>query len=63
MKIDNQDFAQVDALDDELKSFVRSVRRREVSAVPGQAGRDALAVALSIMDQIEVSSARLLSNL
>ena len=63
MDIQKRDFTQGDALDDELKSFVRSVRLRETAAVTGQAGRDALAVALSIMDQIEVSSAKLLSNL
>jgi len=48
-------FTNADPLDDELKSFVRCVRHREVPEVTGQMGRDALKIALSIMDQIEAS--------
>ncbi len=59
MKIDQMCFTKGDALEDELRSFVRSVIRRETSEVTGQMGRDALRVALSIMEQIRSTSARL----
>jgi DUF1009 family protein/predicted dehydrogenase len=45
-------FADGDALEQELKSFVNAVRKRETSEVTGQMGRDALKIALSIMEQI-----------
>lgn len=49
-------FTEADALEDELASFVKSVRYREASEVTGKMGRDALRIALSIMDQIAVSN-------
>ncbi len=60
MKISNQRFEHEDPLDAELKSFVRSVYRREASKVSGEAGRNALAVALDIVDQIEANTERLI---
>jgi predicted dehydrogenase len=60
MSIDQLCFTHGDALDDELKSFVHAVRHRLAPEVTGEMGRDALKIALSIMNQIEASSARLL---
>ena len=51
-------FTKGDALDDEIKSFVRAVTQREVPEVTGQMGRDALKIALNIMDQINVTNRR-----
>ncbi|OQX26947.1 MAG: UDP-N-acetyl-D-glucosamine dehydrogenase [Desulfobacteraceae bacterium IS3] len=52
MEISQTCFADGDALEQELKSFVNAVRKRETSEVTGQMGRDALKIALSIMEQI-----------
>ncbi len=57
--LDQRCFSQADALDDELKSFVKAVVHRQVPEVTGQMGRDALKIALSIMDQIQQTSQRL----
>jgi predicted dehydrogenase len=57
--VDQMTFPQADALDDELKSFVRAVTLRQPPEVTGQMGRDALQVALSIMAQIQKTSSRL----
>ncbi len=46
-------FEKADSLKSELEAFVRSVRTREVPVVSGMDGRNALGVALSIIDQIE----------
>jgi len=54
-------FTKGDALEEELVSFVRSVAKREVPEVTGQMGRDALKVALSIMDQIQAATGRFLN--
>ena len=62
MAIDQRCFTHGDALDDELKSFVHAVRNRKAPEVTGEMGRDALKTALSIMNQIEKSSARLLGQ-
>jgi predicted dehydrogenase len=62
MAIDQRCFTHGDALDDELKSFVDAVRHRRAPEVTGEMGRDALRIALSIMHQIEKSSARLLGQ-
>jgi predicted dehydrogenase len=48
-----KNFEKADALKSELEAFVHSVRSREVPAVSGRDGRNALGVALSIIDQIE----------
>jgi predicted dehydrogenase len=56
MAIEQKSFSKADALDDELKSFVQSVINRQSPEVTGQMGRDALKIALSIMDQIQKNS-------
>jgi predicted dehydrogenase len=63
MAIQQESFPQADALDDELKSFIRSVQRRVPSAVSGADGRNALAVALTIMEQIDKTRKNLLDKL
>jgi predicted dehydrogenase len=60
MGIEQLCFTKSDALEDELKSFVNAVKRREAAEVTGQMGRDALKIALSIMDQIETTTNRLM---
>jgi predicted dehydrogenase len=45
-------FAAVDALRLELRDFVESIRRRRAPRVPGESGRDAVAVAERILDSI-----------
>jgi len=62
MQIDQLNFTQRDALEDELNAFVGSVKRREVPAVTGQMGREALRIALSIMEQIQSSNRRVLGS-
>jgi len=61
MEIKQISFAKGDALENELKSFVKTVRRREDPEVTGQMGRDALKIALSIMKQIRDTNRRFLS--
>jgi predicted dehydrogenase len=53
MEIKQLHFDKGDALDDELKSFVQAVALRQVPEVSGQVGRDALKIALNVMDQIK----------
>ena len=53
-------FTKGDALEDELTAFVRAVNRREAPEVTGQMGRDALKIALNIMDQIQTTTGRFL---
>jgi hypothetical protein len=60
MDINELCFTKGDALDDELKSFVKAVTNREAPEVTGQMGRDALKIALSIMDQINTINRRFL---
>jgi len=48
-------FSEADVLEDELVSFIQAVRTRTTPAVSGPAGRKALAVALDIMDQVEMA--------
>ncbi len=59
MSVNQRSFTKADALDDELKSFVKAISLRRVPEVTGQMGRDALKIALSIMDQIKKTSERL----
>jgi len=61
MKIEELSFDKGDALDDELKSFVHSVKHRHQPLVTGQMGRDALKTALSIMAQIKKTSQHLVN--
>jgi predicted dehydrogenase len=63
MEIKQLQFAKGDALEDELKSFVQAVTHREVPEVNGQVGRDALKIALNVMDQIKSTNKRFLSAL
>ncbi|MBI9084050.1 MAG: Gfo/Idh/MocA family oxidoreductase [Desulfobacterales bacterium] len=57
--VEQMDFPQADALDDELRSFVQAVTLRQTPEVTGKMGRDALMVALNIMAQIQKTSSRL----
>jgi predicted dehydrogenase len=60
MEIKQLSFAKGDALEDELKSFVEAVIRRKSPEVTGQMGRDALKIALRIMEQIRDTNRRFL---
>jgi len=60
MTVEQRCFTKADALDDELKSFAHAVISRQAPEVTGQMGRDALKIALSIMEQIQRTSERLL---
>jgi len=60
MEIKQLSFPRGDALRDELSAFVKAVSWRKVPEVTGQIGRDALKVALSIMEQIDFSKKQLL---
>lgn len=51
-----------DALDDELRAFIHSVKTRETPLVTGQTGRDALKTALDVMEQIQKTSNRLVNR-
>ena len=59
MEIKQLRFTKGDALEDELKAFVQSVISRETPEVTGKMGRDALKIALSIMEQINIANSRL----
>jgi hypothetical protein len=59
MTVDQRSFSHGDALDDEIQSFVRAVVQRKVPQVTGRMGRDALKIALNVMDQIQQTSERL----
>jgi len=59
MEIKQLSFKKSDALEDELKSFVKAVQKREEPEVTGQMGRDALKIALIIMEQIKNANSRL----
>ena len=52
MEIKQFCYAEGDALAEETRSFVEAVRHRRPPEVTGQMGRDALEIALTIMDQI-----------
>mmetsp|Transcript_21518 Transcript_21518/g.9983 ORF Transcript_21518/g.9983 Transcript_21518/m.9983 type:complete len:324 (+) Transcript_21518:9109-10080(+) len=53
MKISKVNFKKGDALEDELRSFVKAVLLNEACEVTGHAGRDALKIALNVMGQIQ----------
>ena len=61
MGIKQLSFTNTDALEDELVSFVKAVKRRETPEVTGQMGRNALKIALSIMEQINITRGLFLS--
>jgi len=58
MKVEKLSFLKGDALDEEIKSFISSVSRRVTPEVTGHVGRNALSIALSIMDQINTTNRR-----
>jgi len=53
MDVKQVSFETGDALENELKSFINAVIHRETPEVTAQMGRDALEIALNIMDQIK----------
>ncbi|MEE8430074.1 MAG: Gfo/Idh/MocA family oxidoreductase [Candidatus Desulfatibia sp.] len=59
MEIKQLCFTKGDALEDEIKSFLQAVVNRKTPPVTGQMGRDALKIALNIMEQIKNSVSRL----
>jgi len=56
MDIRQRQFEDQDALRMEIEAFVQSVLTRQPSPISGEAGREALRVALKIMDQINAGS-------
>ncbi len=62
MSMERSIFDKADALEAELGSFVDAVRTRNVPLVSGHDGRNALGVALDIMDQIEASRKKVLAE-
>lgn len=52
LDVDLSSFETADALAAEIGAFVRCITKREAPLVSGQVGRDALAAALTIMDQV-----------
>jgi predicted dehydrogenase len=58
MRMEESRFTEGDALEDEIRSFIRSVRTRQSPEVTGRMGRDALDIALAITRQIQESSRR-----
>ena len=55
-------FFKGDALEDELANFVQSVIHRRQPEVTGQMARDALKIALQIMDQIQATCSRFVTS-
>jgi len=55
MDIRQLTFSEADALEDELASYIQAVSTRQTPVVSGNAGRQALEVALSITDQINTA--------
>ena len=53
MDVKQISFETGDALENELKSFINAVTHRETPEVTAKMGRDALEIALNIMDQIK----------
>ncbi len=53
-------FGDADVLEDELASFIQAVQTRKAPMVSGRTGRQALEVALKIMDEIDAAIARYL---
>jgi predicted dehydrogenase len=60
MDIKKMSFETGDALENELASFVQAVIHRKIPEVTAQMGRDALKIALTVMDQIKVGVQRYL---
>ena len=62
MSMQRSTFEKSDALGAELRSFVDAVKTRQAPLVSGHDGRNALGVALDIIEQIEASSKRVLAE-
>jgi len=56
---DQIDIKQGDSLKEEIRSFLSAVRSRSIPEVPGEAGKNALKVALEIVEQIETKKTTL----
>ena len=56
MQIERLDLGAGDALEDEIRAFVTAVRHRSPPVVSGRMGREALAIALAIMEQIQTGA-------
>jgi len=54
---DRIEIEQGDSLEQEIKAFLKAVRNREQPEVPGEDGRNALKVALEIVEQIQANQA------
>ncbi len=61
MSMERSTFREADSLEAELRSFVEAVKIRQAPLVSAREARDALRVALAIIDQIETSSRKILS--
>lgn len=59
MTMEEERFSEGDALADEIASFINCVITRQKPVVSGAMGRDALAVALNILQQIRESTSRI----
>ncbi|ABW68641.1 Gfo/Idh/MocA family protein [Desulfosudis oleivorans] len=59
LTVKNLSFMKWDALEQEVRAFVKSVRRRETPEVSGRVGREALRVALNVADQIQRTGDRI----
>lgn len=60
--IEKRVFKKGDALDDELRAFIRAVKTRSDPPVTGKMGRDALKTALDVMNQIQKTSDRFIKR-
>ena len=56
---DQIDIKQGDSLKEEIRSFLSAVESRSIPEVPGEAGKNALKVALEIVEQIETKKTTL----
>lgn len=62
MSMERSTFEKSDALGDELRAFVDAVKTRQAPLVSGHDGRNALGVALDIVEQIEANSKKVLAE-
>ncbi|MBW1954810.1 MAG: Gfo/Idh/MocA family oxidoreductase [Deltaproteobacteria bacterium] len=62
MRVQQLDFPREDALEAELKAFIASVLQRTPPRVNGETGREALEIALQVVDQIHATSDPLLEQ-
>ncbi len=63
MHMENRSFEQADALQEEIISFVGAVAARSEPEVSGRMGRDALALAVDIVRQIDAAMAQMKDRL